>query len=481
MANGMVLTTHQQTTMNRLLQRSLQQLHMNALELTHEISSVMNSNPLLEAVEDTNTAQSHIAETAGEAPAPESDADHAPRTSAYENWGRTRRVNGQGDGDFDWLASVPTQTSLRGHLREQLHTLQVDDELIVLGEAVIDSLDERGYLNDDLPELARAFGLDDTQARRLSEALDMVQHLDPAGVGARNLSECLRLQLDRLPGDTEHRALAATIVDHHLDDLGGSTLRTLASQLETPEPVLREAIGLIRTLEPRPGLAFDSTPVDYVVADLIVFKADGRWQVRLNEAGRPRIAVNEHYARAIGEQRDRNGGREALREKLREARWLIRSIEQRATTIEKVGTAIVERQQGFFEHGDIGLRPMTLAEVADAVGVHESTVSRVVNNKYIQSPGGLIPMRKLFGSAIATSTGRSASAAAVKAMIQSLIDKEPPDEPLSDHRLTELLARKGIRIARRTVSKYRHAMGVEPLEMRRVNAQMRSHEGARAQ
>lgn len=485
MKAGMVLATGRQTVMSPQLQRSLGQLQMSALEFAQEVNEVLASNPLLEAAEDADGADATGAEDVAQGtdaedyPAsPDLAAVEVPSEAPIEfnggqsEWG-SERPTASADGTApDWTAVAASPRSLQAHLREQLSESRCDDSQRALCDALVDCLDDRGWLADGLDEVAASLGLGAGAMDRLTEALGIVQSLDPAGVGARSLEECLRVQLDRLPPETPYLDLARRLVDGHLVDIGHGNIRNLVRALERDEGELRDAIGLIRTLDPKPGRAFDTRRVDYVIPDLRVVKLRGRWRILLNQGSVPRVSVNEVYARAISEQ-SRGGEGGLLREKLREARWMIRSIEQRMSTIERVGEAIVERQQAYFDHGDIALKPMTLAEIAEDTEVHESTVCRVVNNKYMITPRGLLPLKHFFSSAVHTSAGKDCSASAVKAMIRAMVDKEPPEAPLSDHQLAHLLADKGIRIARRTVSKYRSAMGIEALEMRRVVARGR--------
>ncbi|MEZ5651753.1 MAG: RNA polymerase factor sigma-54 [Burkholderiaceae bacterium] len=463
----MVLTTSRQTIMSRQMQRALAQLQMSALELTQEISRVIEVNPLLECDALGSDALDCVDDTAT---SEEDESAPEPRDDPPEplEWGAANKPVSSEDDAGDWVANIASQDGLREHLQLQLLELSLSADERGLVAALIDSLDDRGYLADSLETVAGALNLTSDHSGLLDKALGILQAMSPAGVGARDLRECLQLQLDRIASDEPGWWLARKVVDEHLDHLGGQNRRNLPSTLDVSPQEIDQALTLIRSLEPRPGRAFDESRVDYVVPDLELMKIRGQWRVKATRAILPRLQINEAYAAAIGG--DRESDHRALGEKLREARWLIRSIEQRASTIERVGEAIVDRQSRFFDHGDIGLKPMTLAEIADAVGVHESTVSRVVNNKYMATPGGLVPLRRFFGSSVSTTAGRACSAAAVKAMILQMVEKEVPGEPLTDHQLTDLLARKGVRIARRTVSKYRYAIGVEPYEMRRLSA-----------
>ncbi|MEZ5659860.1 MAG: RNA polymerase factor sigma-54 [Burkholderiaceae bacterium] len=472
-----MLTTSRQTAMSRQMQRSLEQLQMGTLELSQEISRALAANPLLESEGLGVDALDWTEELRAEPEVADMTnlQDQERRTREPIEWGSPKSAQ-RSDGDpLEWMANVADASNLRDHLVRQVAETAMSHEDRVLVCALIDSLDESGYLAEPLSELGAAFGLGDDAQSRLQVALRMLQSMDPAGVGARDLRECLDLQLRRLPSDAPGLALARLIVADHLEHLGGQHRRNLPASLGVTSDEIDEALALIRRLDAKPGVGFDDSPVHYVLPDLELVRSDGRWMVRATRTLMPRLHINETYAAAIAD--DNQADRGGLREKLREARWLIRSVEQRASTIELVGAAIVERQAGFFDHGDIGLKPLTLAEIAQAVGVHESTVSRVVNNKYLATPTGLVSLRRFFGSSVSTTAGRACSAAAVKAMILQMVERESPQEPMTDHELTAQLARKGVRIARRTVSKYRGAIGVEPYEMRRIASRGRVTNG----
>ena len=313
--------------------------------------------------------------------------------------------------------------------------------------------------------LAGTRGKPPVELADLQIALHRVQSFDPAGVGARSMEECLKLQLRGIADETPGKVVAQAIVESHLQLLARNDFRGIVAATGADEADLSAATRLIRSLDPKPGLGFGRDRVVFAVPEVIVKKVKGTWVAALHPGATPRIRLNAQYASIVA--RNEGGQCSGLSSQLQEAKWLMRSIEQRANTIEKTAAAIVARQQAFFEHGDIGLQPLKLADIAADVGIHESTVSRVVNSKYLQCPAGLIPMRRFFTSHVETAAGDACSATAVKAMIRQLVDSETPSEPLSDHRLAKLLAQRGIRIARRTVTKYRDALGIEAADLRR--------------
>lgn len=519
-----VKTTLQiQQTIAPALQKSLQLLQMNALEFSQEISDALDRNPLLERDEegesgmggedgahdfDALSSTASIGDEVGEVIA-QSMSDAADTASdASDAWQSIDDGMGllTGDADRDFpmddgaggdfanfsgdrpaalrrdggddgthpLDHVAVQRSLREHLLEQIGGLPLADLDAALAAVVVDSLDSDGYLRDP-PEVLLALALDmvqesgahagrEAQAVSLADieiAIRRVQSLDPAGVGATSIADSLALQLGAFNPAPPGRDLALKIIHEHLDLLGQGDFRALAAATAASHEALAEATQLIRSLDPKPGRRFSTDRIDYAVPEVIVRKVGRRWEARLHPGATPRVRINAAYASIVS-----RGGSQALSEQLSQAHWLIRSIEQRASTIERTAQAIVARQQRYFEFGEIGMQPMRLADIAEDVGIHESTVSRVVNSKYLQCPRGLVRLKAFFTSHVETNSGDACSAMAVKAMIRQLVDNEGED-PISDHRLAKLLARRGIRIARRTVTKYRDALGIEAVEMRR--------------
>ena len=517
----MKTTLQIQQTIAPALQKSLQLLQMNALEFSQEISDALDKNPLLEREEEGEGGSADedfgaerepmaAADLAGDevgdaiARSMSDEADSASDTSEawqsidegmglltgdadrdfpvddgasgdFANFSgdRPMRRDGAEDGSHP-LDHVAIQRSLREHLLEQIGGLPLTELDAALAAVVIDSLDSDGYLRDP-PEILHALALDMVvesggQAGREAQAVSLddieiairrVQSLDPAGVGATSIADSLIRQLRALEPVPAGRELALRIVGDHLDLLGLGDFRALAAATTAGHEALAEATQLIRSLDPKPGRRFATDRIDYAVPEVIVRKNGRRWEARLHPCATPRVRINSAYAGIVS-----RGGCHALSEQLSQAHWLIRSIEQRASTIERTAQAIVARQQRYFEYGEIGMQPMRLADIAEDVGIHESTVSRVVNSKYLQCPRGLVRLKTFFTSHVETHSGDACSAMAVKAMIRQLIDNEG-DDPISDHRLAKLLARRGIRIARRTVTKYRDALGIEAVEMRR--------------
>jgi RNA polymerase sigma-54 factor len=331
---------------------------------------------------------------------------------------------------------------------------------------VIDSLDDDAYFKAAFDELAALLPQEhDVLPEEFAAALKLVQSLDPAGVAARSLDECLRLQLENLPADTPARNTALAMTNH-LSLLGNREWARLQHALGCTEQALHAARALIRSLDPRPGQRFGASEARYVIPDVIVRKNRDRWVALINPASLPRLRLNRTYADAVG---GRNGSNQSLTRHLQEARWLLRSIEQRFATIQRVADAIVARQRGFFEYGEVAMKPLTLKLIAGELGLHESTVCRVTNSKYMATPRGLFEFKHFFSRRLATENGGAASATAVRAVMKELIAAEDPRSPLSDAELARLLAQQGLRVARRTITKYRALMRMPSVDVRRAD------------
>lgn len=472
MSTSMSLSMGRQLTVGPMLQKSLKLLQMNSIEFARELDNLLDSNPLLELDDAEDAAPSHADRFEGEiehAPREESEPADAPLSSSglAESWGNASNRADRGADRSDWMATIAEQSDLRGHLRTQVTDSMLEPELEAACIAVIESLDERGYLDDSPASLCQQLRDSGLSVSRpmISRATDIIRTLDPAGVGARDLADCLSLQLARQDQTCERVGLARRVINDHLELLARGNARAIAHETNQSIEAVRDAVGLIKSLDPTPGREFDTGRVDYIAPELAVKKVGGQWQVMSLSGAMPRVRINQTYADILSQHQDDRTSA-PIKEKLQEARWLMRNLEQREQTILSVGKAIVERQKGYFDHGDIALTPMRLADIADDIGMHESTVSRVVSTKYLICPAGLKPMRMFFTSHVHTNAGDACSAAAVKTMIQRLIEAESSSQPLSDHKLASLLARRGVKIARRTVSKYRQALGIRSFELR---------------
>jgi len=494
------------------LQQSIRLLQLSTLELQQEVEQMLDQNPFLETDEEAAAAETPLERNA----APEPPADNGPDTalereeSAFDGGedaggidstdfdGIERRDwdNGTESEDFDGVRELPTAgsaasnsdddqeaqdrtaaaPSLQDHLRGQLALMRLSPEDRVALEALIESLDADGYLADSLEEIAeRLGGADAARAdpgadgdellERLGCALKWLQSLDPAGVGARSLAECLTLQLRGAP-QTPAQVLASDICRQHLDLLAKREFKKLAAVTGADDARLREARELIVRCDPKPGRAFGHNDATVVVPDVIVQRSARSWKVQLNPDVMPKLRINDLYAQAIRGQR--NGTAAGLNARLQEARWFVKNIQQRFDTIVRVSQAIVGRQKGFLTHGAIAMKPLVLREIADELGLHESTISRVTTAKYMATPFGTFELKYFFGSSLSTDAGGNASSTAVRALLRQLVAAEDPKAPLSDGQLAQMLSEQGIQVARRTVAKYREALKIAPTNLRRT-------------
>jgi RNA polymerase sigma-54 factor len=361
---------------------------------------------------------------------------------------------------------TPEVTSLRSHLLQQVALLKLDQRDRTLVSLLVDALDEDGYLTQTLDEVLESLpaeleiGLDEMQI-----ALRHLQNLDPTGVGARGPAECLSLQLLALSESTQARSLSLAIVRNHLNLLAARDFVRLKKALGCNDEDLREAQRLIRTLNPHPGASYAPSEARYVVPDVVVRKVKNVWVASLNPDAVPKLRVNRLYADIL--QNNRNSSSAQLSQQLQEARWLIKNVQQRFETILRVSQAIVDRQRHFFEHGEVAMRPLVLREIADVLGLHESTVSRVTTQKFMFTPRGIFELKYFFGSHVATEAGGSCSATAIRALIKQLVAAEDGKRPLSDSKISQLLGQQGIVVARRTIAKYRESLHIPPVNLRK--------------
>lgn len=485
MKPSLQLRLSQHLALTPQLQQSIRLLQLSTLELNQEIEQAMADNPLLERDDDPQAGTLHLRSdgSIGEAATPASGEAQTDATPAADSgdgateytleWSRNEaRSDDDESTAVDWAWTRP---SLREHLRSQLACTQAGARDRALVDLLIEALDDDGYLQHSLEEL---LSLCPTEAEidpdELRAALKLLQSFDPPGVGARNTAECLQLQLaivvrgETAPAGLE---LARRIVSEHLPLLAARDFPKLKRTLGCGDDALRAAHLLIRALNPRPGVAFGDTRADYVVPDVFVRRIKSRWTAVLNTGVMPRLRVNQAYADILKRGRNDRSVDPAQRgqwtTRVQEARWLIRNIQQRFDTILRVSQAIVDRQHNFFTHGEIAMRPLVLREIADTVGLHESTISRVTANKYMATPFGVFELKHFFGSHVATETGGAASSTAIRALIKQLIGAEDTRNPLSDSKLAELLGEQGIVVARRTVAKYREAMKIPAVAMRK--------------
>lgn len=475
------------------LQQSIRLLQLSTQELNQELEQILAENPLLERTDDPLNGSIRLDSGGSLAPVHELVPSQSPGEDATTGPGDAREGSaaddGRGDGEreAEWgdVFSRPggtvdddehsrqqiatTGRTLQEHLRAQLAGTRASPIDRTLVEILIDNLDEDGRLDVSLEEIATELPeLPGIEPETISAALKLLQSFDPPGVGARNLSECLLLQLDAHAGSvpsTDHSvlAIARAIARDHLDLLAARDFTRLRKALHCDDERLRAAQALIRRMSPRPGAAFATEAPAYVTPDVIVRKTNTGWEATLNPEVLPRLHVNEAYAQAL--RKNRQAGE--LSGRLQEARWLIKNIRQRFDTILRVAQAIVDRQRAFFSHGAVAMRPLVLREIAEELGLHESTISRVTTQKHMLTPHGTVELKYFFGSHVATDSGGAASSTAIRALIRQLVEAEDPKRPLSDGRLAELLGEQGIVVARRTVAKYRESSNIPAVAQRK--------------
>ena len=525
MKPSLQLRISQQLTMTPQLQQAIKLLQLSSLELQTEIQQALDSNPMLEVSEpgeeldegfeslensphhdgpaserassEAGTSNSEFdsgeySESREFDPASSSETDsdfgseeHTPDTSEalqqqqldnelpvdaqWEDWDFSPPASGGGnrDGEDDYDYQGETRESLHDHLRWQLNLTPFSDTDRAIAEAIIDAIDDDGYLRTSCPDLHESMNVEGSlDLDEVEAVLRRIQQFDPPGIAARDLRECLLLQLRQARNGSSTISHAELIVRDHLPLLAARDFKTLQRKAKLSEDELRIAIGAIQRLNPRPGSAMTQNAAEYVTPDVIVSKKRNRWTVELNPEIAPRLRINSSYASLI--QRTRTAADNSfLRNHLQEAKWFIKSLQSRNETLLKVATAIVEQQIGFFEHGEEAMKPMVLADIAELLGMHESTISRVTTQKYMHTPRGIFELKFFFSSHVATTAGGEASSTAIRARIRKLIDSEEANKPLSDSQIAQILAKEGIVVARRTVAKYREAMAIPPSSERK--------------
>ena len=472
MMSSLQAQNRQQHTVTPRLQHAVRLLQLSSLDFAQEVQDAMGRNPFLE-VEDSPHDVARVDAAAGgddadprgidlDAGSPMADAPYE-RDSWQQTSSSVRQQNHEGD--IGALDLIPADVGLRQHLHSQINVLPLDERDHALACAIVESLDDDGYLRISLDELSQASGMSPpVEDVELQIALRRVQSFDPAGVGARNVSECLLLQMDAIDCPKE-RALASAIVVEQLDRLAQHDVNGLARLLKRTPLEIEAACERIRHLNPRPGWNVEPTATQYITPDVIVRKIRGRWTATLNRAVVPRVKLNQEYAALFKEHRDAQHGE--LAQHLQEARWTVKNVQQRFSTILTVADAILKRQHHFLEFGPMAMKPLGLREIAEELGLHESTVSRVTNNKFMATPVGVFELKYFFSREMATASGGACSATAIRGVIKGMIEAENANDPLSDAHIARLLARQGLQVARRTVTKYRQLLKVASVERRR--------------
>ena len=443
-----------QPALSPRLQRAVRLLQMSSLDFSQVVQDALDQNPFLEADEDTPVAHLPLAST--------DELDGAAVPSSWSQDPVLRAHAADSDQVFDSLAAP---ASLADYLMAQLNVLPLPERDWAIAAALVHSLDDDGYLRTPLQEVGLVLPLDPPiDSQELAIALRRVQSLEPAGVGARDLVECLTLQLPQIPCDRK-RELARRLLVECIECLQARDMQAVARRLRITPAEAEDACAALRRLDPHPGWRFGSPSVPYVTPDVIVRKVRGQWTAMLNEAVVPRVRLNRSYAEMF--RRVRSAEHTELSAHLQEARWTVRNVEQRFSTILAVAQAILQRQHRFLAYGPMAMRPLALREIAQEVGVHESTVSRVTNNKFMATPVGVFELKYFFSRGLATANGGECSPTAVRGLIQEMIAAEDAAQPLSDVEIARQLAQQGLKVARRTVTKYRQQLKIEPAERRR--------------
>jgi len=492
----------QQLTMTPQLQQAIRLLQLSTLDLQQEIQEALDSNPMLEREEDgedfdNSDPMAESIEKKSESPTTDSpehsepdnhyeepintvenleDGDWADRIpnelpvdTAWEDIYQTSASSLPSNDDDEWDFTTRTSSgeSLQSHLLWQLNLAPMSDTDRLIAATLIDCINPQGYLDETLEEVLESFDPElGIELDEVEVVLRRIQQFEPAGIGARDLRECLLLQLRQLPERTEWLSEAVRLVSDHLDILGARDYSLLMRRMKLKEDELRQIIDLIQSLNPRPGSQIEAGEPEYVVPDVIVRKHNGRWLVELNQEAMPRLRVNAQYAGFV-KRADSSADNTFMRNQLQEARWFIKSLLSRNETLMKVATQIVEHQRGFFEHGDEAMKPLVLHDIAEAVGMHESTISRVTTQKFMHTPRGIYELKYFFSSHVSTAEGGECSSTAIRAIIKKLVAAENQKKPLSDSKIAGLLEAQGIQVARRTVAKYRESLGIAPSSERK--------------
>ena len=513
MKQGLSLRVSQHLALTPQLQQSIRLLQLSTLELSQEVEQMLDDNPFLELAEDGAAREefgleqadapvsqdAQVFESAGESlvsassPTAGDSSDSGPADAEAEprleeswdgdgsietapddsEWGSdapARKNNNDDDEQADAIELARSHETLQQHLHRQMLSLRLSDEDRAALHFLIESLNDDGYLEDAIEDLAAGLAGDDLEEleelqHRFATALGLLQNMDPPGVGARNLAECLSLQLldER---NTEATRAALAICKQPMELLAKRDVKRLCAATGCEESIVKAAIALIGRLDPKPGRRFVNLERNLIVPDVLVLKTAKGLKVTLNSDVMPRLRVHDIYANALKAHKGQQGA--ALQQRLQEARWFIKNIQQRFETILRVSTAIVERQKNFFIHGELAMRPLVLREIADELGLHESTISRVTTAKYMATPFGTFELKYFFGSGLGTETGGNASSTAVRALIKQFVAAENPNKPLSDNQISDMLREQGIECARRTVAKYREALRIAPANLRKT-------------
>ncbi|HDK0561207.1 TPA: RNA polymerase factor sigma-54 [Escherichia coli] len=474
MKQGLQLRLSQQLAMTPQLQQAIRLLQLSTLELQQELQQALESNPLLEQIdthEEIDTRETQDSETLDTADALEQKEmpEELPLDASWDTIYTAGTPSGtSGDYIDDELPVYQGETTqtLQDYLMWQVELTPFSDTDRAIATSIVDAVDDTGYLTVPLEDILESMGDEEIDIDEVEAVLKRIQRFDPVGVAAKDLRDCLLIQLSQFDKTTPWLEEARLIISDHLDLLANHDFRTLMRVTRLKEDVLKEAVNLIQSLDPRPGQSIQTGESEYVIPDVLVRKHNGHWTVELNSDSIPRLQINQHYASMCNNARN-DGDSQFIRSNLQDAKWLIKSLESRNDTLLRVSRCIVEQQQAFFEQGEEYMKPMVLADIAQAVEMHESTISRVTTQKYLHSPRGIFELKYFFSSHVNTEGGGEASSTAIRALVKKLIAAENPAKPLSDSKLTSLLSEQGIMVARRTVAKYRESLSIPPSNQRK--------------
>ncbi|WP_174491308.1 RNA polymerase factor sigma-54 [Escherichia coli] len=474
MKQGLQLRLSQQLAMTPQLQEAIRLLQLSTLELQQELQQALESNPLLEQIdthEEIDTRETQDSETLDTADALEQKEmpEELPLDASWDTIYTAGTPSGtSGDYIDDELPVYQGETTqtLQDYLMWQVELTPFSDTDRAIATSIVDAVDDTGYLTVPLEDILESMGDEEIDIDEVEAVLKRIQRFDPVGVAAKDLRDCLLIQLSQFDKTTPWLEEARLIISDHLDLLANHDFRTLMRVTRLKEDVLKEAVNLIQSLDPRPGQSIQTGEPEYVIPDVLVRKHNGHWTVELNSDSIPRLQINQHYASMCNNARN-DGDSQFIRSNLQDAKWLIKSLESRNDTLLRVSRCIVEQQQAFFEQGEEYMKPMVLADIAQAVEMHESTISRVTTQKYLHSPRGIFELKYFFSSHVNTEGGGEASSTAIRALVKKLIAAENPAKPLSDSKLTSLLSEQGIMVARRTVAKYRESLSIPPSNQRK--------------
>ncbi|HFK3219827.1 TPA: RNA polymerase factor sigma-54 [Escherichia coli] len=474
MKQGLQLRLSQQLAMTPQLQQAIRLLQLSTLELQQELQQALESNPLLEQIdthEEIDTRETQDSETLDTADALEQKEmpEELPLDASWDTIYTAGTPSGtSGDYIDDELPVYQGETTqtLQDYLMWQVELTPFSDTDRAIATSIVDAVDDTGYLTVPLEDILESMGDEEIDIDEVEAVLKRIQRFDPVGVAAKDLRDCLLIQLSQFDKTTPWLEEARLIISDHLDLLANHDFRTLMRVTRLKEDVLKEAVNLIQSLDPRPGQSIQTGEPEYVIPDVLVRKHNGHWTVELNSDSIPRLQINQHYASMCNNARN-DGDSQFIRSNLQDAKWLIKSLESRNDTLLRASRCIVEQQQAFFEQGEEYMKPMVLADIAQAVEMHESTISRVTTQKYLHSPRGIFELKYFFSSHVNTEGGGEASSTAIRALVKKLIAAENPAKPLSDSKLTSLLSEQGIMVARRTVAKYRESLSIPPSNQRK--------------